>query len=79
MKLAASVSKSFKENLRDWKILTMVLLFSPFFLVLMNLFYGGTPAAYHLGILNLDSGRTSIELIHSLKLMEGRTTCGSLK
>ncbi|QSF46043.1 ABC transporter permease [Paenibacillus tianjinensis] len=72
MKLAASVSKSFKENLRDWKILTMVLLFSPFFLVLMNLFYGGTPAAYHLGILNLDSGRASIELIHSLKMMEGQ-------
>ncbi|QQZ63748.1 ABC transporter permease [Paenibacillus sonchi] len=72
MKLAASVTKSFKENIRDWKVLLMVLMFSPFFLILMNLFYGGAPAAYHVGVLNLDAGRASIELINSLETMEGQ-------
>lgn len=72
MKLAASVSKSFKETIRDWKVLAMVLMFSPFFLVLMNLFYGGGPTTYHLGILNLDSGYASAELINNLENMKGQ-------
>ncbi|ASA19598.1 ABC transporter permease [Paenibacillus donghaensis] len=72
MKLAASVTKSFKENIRDWKVLVMVLMFSPFFLLLMNLFYGGEATTYHLGVLNLDSGRASIELINSLETMKGQ-------
>ncbi|AIQ16428.1 hypothetical protein H70357_06880 [Paenibacillus sp. FSL H7-0357] len=72
MRLAASVTKSFKENIRDWKVLAMVLMFSPFFLVLMNLFYGGGPTTYHLGVLNLDSGHASIELISNLENMKGQ-------
>ena len=35
MKLLASIIKTFKENIRDWKVLSMVLLFSPFFVLLM--------------------------------------------
>ncbi|MHA6531114.1 ABC transporter permease [Paenibacillus sp. BAC0078] len=72
MKLAASVTKSFKENLRDWKVLALVLLFSPFFLFLMNLFYGGEPTTYKLGVINYDAGRASIELIQNLEHMKGQ-------
>lgn len=72
MKLAASVTKSFKENIRDWKVLAMVLLFSPFFLFLMSLFYGGEPTTYKLGVINYDAGWASIELIQNLEHMKGQ-------
>lgn len=70
MKLMASVIKSLKENLRDWKVLVMVLAFSPFFVLLMNLFYGGEPATYKIGILNSDAGYASADLIETLENMQ---------
>lgn len=70
MKLMASVIKSLKENLRDWKVLVMVLAFSPFFVLLMNLFYGGEPATYKIGILNSDAGYASADLIKTLENMQ---------
>jgi ABC-2 type transport system permease protein len=71
MKLAASVIKSFKENVRDWKVLTLVLLFSPFFLVLIYLFYGQSPATYKIGIINLDKREASADLTESIKSSKG--------
>ncbi|AIQ51119.1 ABC transporter permease [Paenibacillus sp. FSL R7-0331] len=71
MKLMAAVNKSIRESIRDWKMLAMVLLFSPFFLLLMSFFYGGEAVTYKLGVLNLDAGRASVQLISSLEQMEG--------
>ncbi len=67
MKLTASVIKSLKENIRDWKVLALVMLFSPFFLILMYLFYGQSPTTYHIGIVNSDKGITSVELIEHIE------------
>lgn len=72
MKLAASIIKTFKENIRDWKVLALVLLFSPFFVLLMYLFYGGGPALYNIGILNLDKNKSSIELMEMLNNAKGQ-------
>lgn len=67
MKLTASMVKSLKENVRDWKILVMVLIFSPFFILLMNLFYGGEPTTYKVGVLNYDAGQQSAILIKHIE------------
>ena len=72
MKLVASIIKSFKENIRDWKMLAMVLAFSPFFLLLMYLFFGQSPTTYNAGILNQDGGKASAELILNIENIEGQ-------
>lgn len=71
MKLVASIIKTFKENIRDWKVIIMVLIFSPFFILLMNLYYGTEPTTYNIGIINLDAGNKSTELIKLLKDLSG--------
>ncbi len=76
MKLAASIIKTFKENIRDWKVLIMVLFFSPFFVLLMNLYYGSEPAAYNIGIINYDRGNKSSELLEILADAEGNGNAG---
>lgn len=70
MRLIASLNKSLKENLRDWKVLVMVLVFSPFFVLLMYLFYGVNESTYHIGYMNEDNGKVSAELIKNLGEME---------
>lgn len=72
MKLYASIVKTLKENIRDWKVLLLVLVFSPFFILVMNLYYGGIPTTFRLGILNSDTGRQSIELINGIKSTKGQ-------
>lgn len=67
MKLYASILKALKEGIRDWKVLIMVLVFSPFFILLMKLFYGGDPTTYKIGIINLDTGWQSIELLQNIE------------
>lgn len=67
MKLYASMMKALKEGIRDWKVLSLVLLFSPFFILLMKLFYGGAPITYNIGVINSDNGRQSIELLHNME------------
>lgn len=62
--LLASAGKSFKENLRDWKVLSMVLLFAPFFLLLTYLLYGSGPTTYSIGIINQDGGSSATELVN---------------
>jgi ABC-2 type transport system permease protein len=72
MKLMASIIKSFKENMRDWKVLSMVLLFAPFFVILMYLFYGGSSTVYKAGVLNLDKGTQSAQLIRNIENTRGQ-------
>ncbi|MGM1046975.1 MAG: ABC transporter permease [Bacillota bacterium] len=71
MKLVASVIKSYKENIRDWKVFAMVLMFSPFFLLIMYLLYGRGAMTYDLGIVNLDEGKASTVLIEMIDHKKG--------
>lgn len=75
MKLAALILKTLKENIRDWKVLVLVLLFSPFFVFLMYLFYGGGPTVYRLGVMDSDKGPASAELV--IDLLDRRQQDGS--
>jgi ABC-type multidrug transport system, permease component len=72
MKLIAATIKSWKENIRNWKILALVLTFSPFFLILIYLFYGQSPTTYKIGMINLDNGNASIELTKSIQNIKGQ-------
>ena len=69
MKLISFFNKTFKENLRDWKILLLALVFAPMFVYLMYAYMSGsgTPA-YTVMVLNLDSkGPFSTGLIERWK------------
>jgi len=79
MKLIASVTKTFKENIRDWKVLAMVLVFSPFFVLLMKLFYGVEPTTYNIGILNSDKGVMAAELIKNIESLKGQDNSALFK
>jgi ABC-2 type transport system permease protein len=65
MKTLACFIKTFKENLRDWKILILVIIFAPFF-VFMIYMYMGNPGSsvYNMVLVNHDDkGIFSNELI----------------
>lgn len=66
MKILYSFIKTFVENLRDWKILILVVVFAPFFVYLMYLYLGNPQSArYTVAVINIDeSGSYSSELIH---------------
>lgn len=72
MKLTASIIKSLKENIRDWKVILLVLAFSPFFVLITSLFYGGEATTYTIGIINRDMGSESIKLVKELKNTNGQ-------
>ncbi len=72
MKLAAAIVKSLKENLRDWKVLAMVLVFSPFFLLVMFVLYGSESTTYKVGIVDFDGGNPAAEMIEAIKGIEGQ-------
>lgn len=56
MKIASVFRKSFKENIRDWKILILTLAFAPFFVLVMYLFYGDSSQTVRIMVLNQDQG-----------------------
>ncbi len=58
MKLLAYLKKTFKENLREWKILIMTLVFAPAFVYLMYAYFGATNPSYTLLVLNRDQPST---------------------
>ncbi|MDP4222105.1 MAG: ABC transporter permease [Bacteroidota bacterium] len=47
MKTTACFIKTLRENLRDWKILILVLVFAPFFIYLMYMYMGGERSSVH--------------------------------
>lgn len=53
-KLLAYLGKTFKENLREWKILILALVFGPFFVYIMYAYFGATSTSYSLLVLNQD-------------------------
>ena len=55
MKILSNFNKTFKENIREWKILIMVIVFAPFFVYLMYAYYGDSIVlTYDVALLNLD-------------------------
>lgn len=74
MRLTAALIKSLIENLRDWKVLIMVMVFSPFFVFLMYLFLGTNQATYSIGVINQDSGKMSTDLIKIIEDLEQNDT-----
>ena len=56
MRMLAYLRKTFVENLREWKILIMALVFGPFFVYMMYAYFGTTSPRYSLLVLNLDQG-----------------------
>ena len=54
MRLPAYLLKTFKENLREWKILVLSLLFGPFFIFVMYAYFGTAAPRYTLLVLDQD-------------------------
>jgi ABC-2 type transport system permease protein len=78
MKILPNFVKTFKENIRDWKILILVIGFAPFFVYLMKLYLAGSGSStYPVAILNLDkNGDFSKELIsewEKIKTQDGKS------
>ena len=65
MKTLACFIKTFKENLRDWKILIIAIVFAPFFIYLMYMYMGDSGSiVYNVALINNDKkGAFANELI----------------
>ena len=77
MKVLSCFIKTFRENLRDWKILILVIVFAPFFIYLMYMYMGDPKTSmYNVVVINNDNeGLSSEELINEwkgLKTDEGK-------
>ncbi len=71
MKLIATIIKTWKENIRDWKILVLVFAFSPFFLLITSILYDGETTIYKVGYINQDKGTASTELLNHITNSKG--------
>ncbi len=54
MRLLAYLKKTFLENLREWKILVMTLVFAPAFVYLMYAYFGSANPSYSILVVNED-------------------------
>jgi len=54
MRIPAIFLKTFRENIREWKILVLALVFGPFFVYLMYFYYGAASPSYNLIVLDKD-------------------------
>ncbi|MHB8868080.1 MAG: ABC transporter permease [Thermoleophilia bacterium] len=59
MRIAAFLTKTFLENLREWKVLILTLLFAPAFVYLMFGYFEAASPAYRLLYVNHDGGVAS--------------------
>lgn len=76
MKIVFCFIKTFKENLRDWKILILAIVFAPFFVYLMYMYMGDDKSSlYSIVVINNDdTGSLSADLIakwEKMKSIEG--------
>jgi ABC-2 type transport system permease protein len=80
MRFISLLRKTLIENVRDWKIVSMTLVFAPFFVVLMHFYFGELTPSYVLAVINddepvpLPSGEVfsgGEELIAALAAVEG--------
>ncbi|MBP1603456.1 MAG: hypothetical protein H6Q09_628, partial [Acidobacteria bacterium] len=73
MRTLAFLKKTFLENVREWKILSLTLVFAPFFVYLMYGYYHASPSTYTLLVVNRDAaagalgGRAAGDLIAAWK------------
>jgi ABC-2 type transport system permease protein len=69
MKMLDCFIKTFKENLRDWKILILAIVFAPFFIYMMYMYLGDSGSSvYNVVLINIDdNGIFSNELIGEWK------------
>jgi ABC-2 type transport system permease protein len=67
MMILPNFIKTFRENLREWKILILVVVFAPFFVLLMHLYFGSTGSyTYTVAVLNRDGeGSVSAGLVEA--------------
>jgi ABC-2 type transport system permease protein len=72
MKTLACFIKTFKENIRDWKILILAIVFAPFFVYMMYMYMGDSGSSvYNVVLINNDEkGKISNELIDEWKKMK---------
>ena len=72
MKIVSCFIKTFKENLRDWKILILAIVFAPFFVYLMYMYTGDLKSSlYTIAVLDYDdAGSSSKDLIEVWEKME---------
>lgn len=77
MKVLTCFLKTFKENMRDWKILILAIVFAPFFIYLMHM-YAGDPETSFCKVIVINNDvpdLSSVELINiwkALKTEEGK-------
>jgi len=55
MRTLAYLKKTFLENLREWKVLSLALVFAPAFVYMMYGYYGAAAPAYRLLVVNHDT------------------------
>lgn len=77
MKTLACFIKTFKENIRDWKILILAIVFAPFFIYMMYMYMGDTGSIiYNVVLINNDkNGSMTGELtgeLEKLKTEDGK-------
>lgn len=58
MRFTALFKKTTVENLRDWKILALTLLFAPFFVILMYFYFTSMSQTFAILVINHDAGMT---------------------
>jgi ABC-2 type transport system permease protein len=62
VRLLSLFRKTLLENIRDWKILVLTLVFGPFFVILMYFYLGETTqSSYRVIVVNQDEGATSAD------------------
>jgi len=54
MRFLAYLQKTFKENVREWKITVLALVFGPFFVYMMYAYFGSATVRYTLLVVNRD-------------------------
>lgn len=59
MRFSAYFQKTFKENIREWKISILALVFGPFFIYMMYAYFGNTTISYTLLTINHDQAVSS--------------------
>lgn len=66
-----SIIKTLKENLRDWKIMSLIIVFAPFFVYLMYFYLNNSnSSSYNILIINQDKdGKYSVELIQAWNMI----------
>ncbi len=72
MKTIDCFIKTFKENLRDWKILILAIVFAPFFIYMMYMYMGDSGSStYNIVLINNDEkGKISNNLINEWEKMQ---------